>query len=110
MLGSTTVTADDIVEFARRYDPQPFHLRAAADLIASGRHATAVRVRLLAEGFLRDVAGGPALGVDDLRWLTPVRPGDTPTATVTIADADDWSDDRGLAYSRLEAENDRGEC
>jgi len=108
-LGSTTVTADEIVDFARRYDPQPFHLRGADDLIASGWHTTAVCMRLLVDGFLGGVASAPALGVDNLRWRTPVRPGDTLTATVTVADTDDWSDDRGLVSGRLEAENDRGE-
>jgi acyl dehydratase len=77
------ITADEIVAFARSFDPQPFHLdeRAARDgffgeLVASGWHTGALTMKLFVEnGFLRET-GIIGLGVDDLRWLAPVRPDD----------------------------------
>jgi len=78
-----TVTAAEIVAFARQFDPQPFHLDAAAaehgpfaGLAASGWHTTAVTMRLLVDGGLPLAGGIVGAGVDELRWLQPVRPGD----------------------------------
>ena len=78
------VTHDDIVRFAREFDPQPFHLDEAAaehtvlkGLAASGWHTAALSMRLIWE--IRPFGPHPifGLGVDELRWLAPVRPGDT---------------------------------
>ncbi|MEU0388455.1 MaoC family dehydratase [Streptomyces chartreusis] len=78
-----TVTQDDIIDFATRFDPQSFHVDPAAaqhgpfgGLIASGWHTTAVMMRLLADNYLSTVASLGSPGVDELRWLAPVRPGD----------------------------------
>ena len=82
--GETLVTHDDIVRFAREFDPQPFHLDEAAaehtvlkGLAASGWHTAALSMRLAVE--IRPFGPHPlfGLGVDELRWLAPVRPGDT---------------------------------
>jgi len=82
--GAAPVTHDDIVRFAREFDPQPFHLDDAAaehtvlkGLAASGWHTAALSMRLILE--IRPFGPHPVfgLGVDDLRWLAPVRPGDT---------------------------------
>jgi acyl dehydratase len=82
--GETRVTHEDIVRFAREFDPQPFHLDAAAaehtvlkGLAASGWHTAAIAMRLILE--IRPFGPHPVfgLGVDELRWLAPVRPGDT---------------------------------
>jgi acyl dehydratase len=78
-----TVTESAIIDFAARFDPQPFHMdRVAAEkspyggLIASGIHTIAVTFRLLLQtGVLSNNLGSP--GFDELRWLRPVRPGDT---------------------------------
>ena len=82
--GTYAVDADQIKAFARAWDPQPFHLdeKAAArsvfgGLVASGWHTVAITMRLLVTGELRPANGILGLGVEDLRWLKPVRPGDT---------------------------------
>ncbi len=89
-LGQVRVTADEIIEFATRYDPQPFHVdpeRAKESLfgglIASGWHTAVLYMRLLADGLLNDTASMGSPGLDGLRWLEPVRPGDTLRARFT---------------------------
>lgn len=88
-LGSTSFTEQEIVEFARLYDPQSFHVDAAAakeslfgSLIASGWQVCSKLMRLFVDNYLdkRTALGSP--GVDQIRWLKPVRPGDTLTAWV----------------------------
>ncbi len=81
--GRYEVTKDELVEFAERYDPQPFHLDEAAaeesifgSLAASGWHTASMCMRLLVDGFLDEGSMG-ARGVDELRWTRPVHPGDT---------------------------------
>ncbi len=84
--GSRTVTRDEIVEFAREYDPQPFHTDEAAaeksmfgGIIASGWHTGSLMMRMLVDELLKEPnpAGLGSPGFDDLKWLKPVRPGDT---------------------------------
>jgi len=91
-LGSTSFSGDEIVDFARQYDPQSFHVDAAAarqsmfgGLIASGWHVTAKLMRLFVDNYVdqRTALGSP--GVDEVRWLKPVRPGDTLSALVECA-------------------------
>jgi len=88
---SAQVSLNDSVTFAKQFDPQPMHLDAeAADkgplsgLSASGWHTTALVMRLIVDAHPFD--GGPVLGlgVDDLRWPNPVRPGDTITAQLEV--------------------------
>ena len=78
------VTEQDIIAFAREFDPQPFHLdRAAAEqsvfktLVASGWHTAAMSMKLFVTGELKLAGGSVGLGVDELRWPRPVKPGDT---------------------------------
>lgn len=78
------VTEAEILEFARKYDPQPFHADAKAaaaspfgGLIASGWMTSAICMRLFYDLVLSDAAGVGSPGVDELRWTRPVRPGDT---------------------------------
>lgn len=93
-LGTLSLSAEEIVEFARRYDPQPFHVdpEAAAEsfyggLIASGWHTTAVFMRRFVDRVLVDTAARGSPGVDEIRWRRPVRPGDRLHAWVTVESA-----------------------
>jgi acyl dehydratase len=88
-LGTTTFTEQEIVDFARQFDPQGFHVDAGAakasmfgGLIASGWHVASKMMRLFVDNYVdhRTALGSP--GVDELRWLKPVRPGDTLTGWV----------------------------
>ena len=83
--GHYVVDRDEVIDFARRYDPQPFHLseEAAAKthfgrLSASGWHTCAMTMSMIVENFREDQeAGLGSPGIDELRWLRPVYPGDT---------------------------------
>jgi acyl dehydratase len=89
--GFVDVTEEEIVTFARRYDPQPFHLDPVAaeksvfgGLVASGWLTASLTMRLMVTSgfsFRRGVIG---MGVESLRWPAPVRPGDRLTASVEI--------------------------
>ena len=81
--GDRLVTAEDIVEFARDFDPQPFHLddeaareTQAGGLIASGWHTAALLMRMNCDEFILRSASQGAPGTDEVNWLKPVRPGD----------------------------------
>lgn len=92
--GSYPVTREEIVAFATEFDPQPFHLDDAAaaesllgGLAASGWHTCAMTMRLICDGYLNRSAGLGAPGVDEVRWLKPVRPGDTLSVRRTCLEA-----------------------
>jgi acyl dehydratase len=117
-LGSVEVTRGEIVEFASRYDPQPFHLdeEAAAHspfggLVASGWHTAAMFMRLFVEGILRDSASLGSPGVEQLRWLHPVRPGDVLTGRVRVVETRPSARNptRGTVITESEALNQDGE-
>jgi|SRR5690242_19187330 len=117
-LGEASVTAEEIVAFARQFDPQPFHVdeeRAKASpfggLIASGWHTAAIFMRLLVDGLLNSTASLGSPGIDELRWLQPVRPGDTLRARFTIVETTPSTrrPDRGTVRSTCEVINQRGE-
>jgi acyl dehydratase len=81
--GRYEVTREEIVEYARQFDPQPFHLDEASaresmygGLIASGWHTGAMFIRMVAQHMTPIHATAGAMGFDDLKWLRPVRPGD----------------------------------
>src|ERR1700755_2278250 len=90
-LGSTTVTREATLDFARQFDPQPFHLDDAAAeaslfgrLAASGWHTCAMTMRLMCDAYLNDSSSLGSPGIDELRWLKPVHPGDVLGAEMTI--------------------------
>jgi acyl dehydratase len=116
--GDVLVTAEEIVEFARRYDPQAMHIDAEASargpfrgLIASGWHTSAMTMRLFVEHYLSRVATLPSPGIDELRWLLPVRPGDRLRVRVTVTEArrSRSKPDRGIVRSLVEVLNQRDE-
>jgi acyl dehydratase len=113
-LGSVTVSEAEILDFARQFDPQPFHIdREAAKatmyngLIASGWHTTALFMGLFVRAVLIDSASLGSPGVDEIRWWAPVRPGDTLTGRSTIADMQPSSKDpgRGTIFTSNELRN-----
>jgi acyl dehydratase len=116
--GPIHVDAAEVVEFARRYDPQPIHTDAAAaaigpfgGLIASGWHTVSLVMRVLVENYLARGAALASPGVDELRWIKPVRPGDTlhVRATVLEASRSRSKPDRGMVRTSVETLNQRDE-
>ena len=114
-----TLTEAEIIDFAWRYDPQPFHLDAGAaqkspygGLIASGFQSLALCFRLFIQSgiFLESSLGSP--GIDDLRWLAPVRPQDTLHGVIEVLEVrpSRSKPDRGIARLKYEARNQRGEA
>jgi acyl dehydratase len=115
--GPISVDADEIVAFARRYDPQGIHTDAAAaaqgpfgGLIASGWQTAALMMRLYVVNYLSAVASLASPGIDELRWLAPVRPGDALWLRVTVRDArrSRSKPDRGLVHTFIEVRNQHG--
>jgi len=81
---SYRVSAEEIVAFATEFDPQPMHLSEAGGkasilggLAASGWHTCAIAMRLMSDGYIDRAAAMGSPGLDELKWLKPVRPGDT---------------------------------
>lgn len=117
-LGAVSVSQEEIVAFAERYDPQPFHVDpdAAAEspfgeVVASGWHTAALCMRVLVEEYLLDTAAQGALGLDELRWPTPVRPGDTLTVRNEVVGkrVSDSDPSRGVVRAKLTADNQQEE-
>jgi acyl dehydratase len=117
-LGSTTVTREMIITFAREFDPFPFHLDEEAakksllgGLAASGWQTAALTLRMLGETFLNTVASMGGLGFSNLKWKKPVMVGDTIGGTATIAALRASRSDPGRAIVTLaiDLRNQRGE-
>jgi acyl dehydratase len=116
-LGSVDVTEQEVLEFARRYDPQPFHVdpdAAAAGpfggLIASGWHTTALFMGMFVRSVLLDSASMGSPGVEEIRWLAPVRPGDRLSGRVTVTGAQPSATNprRGTIFTTSEVLNQEG--
>lgn len=110
--GPIRVDEAELIAYALRFDPQSIHTdpEAAArgpfkGLIASGWHTVGLMMRLYVEHYLTSVASLASPGVDEVRWLTPVRPGDNLTLRLTIAEtrASRSKPDRGLVHTHAEA-------
>jgi acyl dehydratase len=125
-LGSYTFTEDEIIRFARKYDPQPFHIDKEAakhsifgGLIASGWHTAAIWMKLSIDGRKRDSESGKARvlrsgvspGFEDMKWLKPVRPGMTLTYTSETSEKVELRSrpELGLIKTRNEARDANGE-
>jgi acyl dehydratase len=115
---SLKVIEKDIIAFARDFDPQPFHLNAKAaeqsvfkELVASGWHTAAMSMKLFVTGELKLAGGSVGLGVDELRWPQPVKPGDTLRLETEILDVrpSKSKPDRGIIRIRNVTTNQRDE-
>ena len=116
--GPCTVTREQIVEFAAEFDPQPMHLDEAAarasmlgGLSASGWHTCALLMRMICDWFILDSASMGAPGIDEVKWLKPVRPGDSLTirGSVLSVRASQSKPDRGFVSFLWEIYNGSGE-
>lgn len=112
------VTREAIIAFATEFDPQPFHVDEAAakesffgGLVASGWHTASLVMRSIAERFLLDSSGLGAPGVDELKWLRPVRAGDVIRSVVEVIDSKESRSrpEMGLVRIRITTSNQRGE-
>jgi acyl dehydratase len=118
IFGSKTVTKDEIVAFGRAYDPQPLHVDEEAakatlvgGLCASGWHTCAMMMRMVADGMLNHVASLGSPGVDEGRWMVPVRPGDVLSCRYTVEEKRDLASrpDVGVSKVLVELLSQKGE-
>jgi acyl dehydratase len=116
--GSILVEEDEVLSFAKRFDPQPIHTNPKVaeqsvfgGLIASGWHTASLMMRLFVDHFLSRVASLSSPGVDELRWLKPVRPGDELSLFVTIVETkrSRSKPNRGIVRSYIEVRNQKSE-
>lgn len=117
-VGTRTVTEEEIIDFASKFDPQPFHVdKDAAEksiyggIIASGWHTCSMMMRMLVDHFLRQSSSMGSPGVDEIRWLKPVRAGDTLSVSTTILETRPSTSkpDRGVVMTQWQARNQHGE-
>jgi acyl dehydratase len=116
--GGTTVNRDAVIAFARQFDPQPFHVDEEAaktslfgGLCASGWHTCAMAMRMMCDEYLLDSASLGSPGIDNLRWLKPVFPGDTLAMRMEVLQARPMASKPqvGLLQSRWTLRNQHGE-
>ena len=116
--GIFSVNEDEIVSFAKQFDPQPFHVDPGAaargpfgGLVASGWHTAALVMRQLVGHYLPAEASLGSPGMDEIRWLGPVRPGDTLRVRATVLEArrSQSKPDRGIMKTVIEAVNQDGQ-
>ena len=112
--GTIAVEESEVISFAKRFDPQSFHTDPEAGkqsiyggMIASGWHTSALMMRLFVDHYLSHVASIGSPGVDELRWLKPVYPGDALTLRITVMEAtrSRSKPDRGIVRSDIEVLN-----
>jgi len=113
-IGEVVVQKDEIIAFGKAYDPQPFHIDEEAarqsmyqGLIASGWLTCALVMRMMVDAYLRDSASLGSPGVEQVRWLKPVRPGDRIRAQRTVLEtrASQSKPDLGIVKTRWEVFN-----
>ena len=116
-MGSHHFSAQEIVDFARQFDPQPFHVDPEAaresfygTLIASGWHSCSIAMRLMCDSYVNRTRSMGSPGVDNIRWLAPVQAGDTLSFRYTVleARASRSRPDAGLMRTQWEAFNQDG--
>ena len=118
VLGTKTFTEDEIIGFAKQFDPQVFHVDKElakqsyfGGIIASGWHTCAIAMRLMCDAYLNESASIGSPGVENIRWLKPVRPSDTLRMERVILESRPSSSkpDIGIVKSRWEAFNQHNE-
>jgi len=116
--GDHAVTEDEIIGFANRYDPQPFHTDHAAaaesiygGIIASGWMTGSIAMRLMVDHYISPLSSMGSPGIDELRWLKPVRPGDRLRVRVAVIDSrpSQSKPDRGMILLSWEVINQKAE-
>jgi acyl dehydratase len=117
-LGSWTIAKEEIIAFARQFDPQVFHVDEEAarqtmfgGLIASGWHTGSLVMRLFYDGVIKDAASLGSPGIDEMRWIKPVRPGDSLAGRLTVTECipSRSKPDRGMIRTLLELRNQHGD-
>lgn len=117
-MGRRTLTQDEIIAFAKAFDPQPFHIDEDAakrsmfgGIIASGWHTCSLVMRMMCDSYLNDSASLGSPGVDNVKWLKPVRPGDTIRANRVVleARASNSRPEMGIVKSRWDVFNQNDE-
>jgi len=116
--GTVAVDEHEVIEFGRRFDPQPFHCDPAAaargpfgGVIASGWHTAGLMMRLFVARYISSVASLGSPGAEELKWPLPVRPGDVLRVRVSVLESrrSRSRPDRGLVRSLIEVFNQRQE-
>lgn len=117
-LGQRPVGEEEVLRFAREFDPQSFHIDHDAaknsifgGIIASGWHTCGMIMRMVVDGFLANSSSMGSPGVDEIRWLVPVKPGDVlnVSAETLSSKASSSKPDRGVVFTLWKAVNQRGE-
>ena len=117
-LGSITPTREEIIDFASQFDPQPFHLADEAarasvfgGLCASGWHTCAMAMRLMVTNFLHETSSLGSPGLEGIKWLKPVFPGDTLRLQVTVLETKPMGKrpDVGMTRNHWEFFNQHGD-
>ena len=117
-VGSHTFSEEEIIAFATQFDPQPFHVNKDAatqsifgTLIASGWHTVSTMMRLMVDAFVNESASMGSPGVEQIRWIKPVHPGDTLQVSLTTVESrpSKSKPDRGVVVTEWQAKNQHGE-
>ena len=117
--GPRTITREEILAFAAEFDPQPMHADEEAaratmlgGLVASGWHTCALTMRMMADGFVLASASMGSPGVEEVRWLKPVRPGDSLTVRSTVIERRASASRPGMGFIKFRHEmlNQSGDC
>jgi acyl dehydratase len=118
LMGEVTVDLEEVVAFAKRYDPQPFHVdvqeaekSSYGGIIASGWHTCSMVMRLMCDSYLVNSSSLGSPGIEEVKWLSPVYPGNVLSAFRTVVEtrASASKPDRGIVKTFWEVENEKGQ-
>ena len=118
LMGEVTVDLEEVVAFAKRYDPQPFHVDVQeaeksiyGGIIASGWHTCSMVIRLMCDSYLVNSSSLGSPGIEEVKWLSPVYPGNVLSAFRTVVETrvSASKPDRGIVKTFWEVENEKGQ-